>query len=126
LPGVYGLSNAALDTPWPKTLRLKRALDEALGAGPTPKAAGGGAGRPRHPPASELPVHRRAGRPGARLSSPFVDMAERGYGTRSSLLLNVVRTGHGFSADFTEWTHAPPPAGPHRWTDAQPRRLRLA
>ena len=28
-PGVYGLSNAALDTPWPKTLRLKQALDRA-------------------------------------------------------------------------------------------------
>lgn len=29
-PGIYGLSNASLDTPWPKTTRVKRALDEWL------------------------------------------------------------------------------------------------
>jgi uncharacterized protein with NRDE domain len=30
-PGkIYGLSNAALDTPWPKTLQIKGALQEAL------------------------------------------------------------------------------------------------
>jgi uncharacterized protein with NRDE domain len=127
LPGVYGLSNAALDTPWPKTLRLKRALDEALGAGPEAEAPLVAALADHDTRlASELPFTGVPADLERALSSPFVDMAERGYGTRSSLLLNVVRTGHGFSADFTEWTHAPPPAGPHRWTDAQPRRLRLA
>ena len=60
------------------------------------------------------------------LSSPFVRMAERGYGTRSSLVLSVVRHGGGWSADFTEWTHAPPVHGPHRWTDTAPRRIRLS
>ena len=29
-PGIYGLSNAALDTPWPKTVALKNALKRAL------------------------------------------------------------------------------------------------
>jgi uncharacterized protein with NRDE domain len=29
-PGVYGLSNAALDTPWPKVVALKQRLVEAL------------------------------------------------------------------------------------------------
>lgn len=29
-PGLYGLSNAALDTPWPKVTALKRRLDAAL------------------------------------------------------------------------------------------------
>ena len=29
-PGIYGLSNAALDTPWPKTTLLKTALTAAL------------------------------------------------------------------------------------------------
>ena len=29
-PGVYGLSNAALDTPWPKTVALRTALQNAL------------------------------------------------------------------------------------------------
>lgn len=30
-PGIYGLSNALLDTPWPKTVGLKLALGAALG-----------------------------------------------------------------------------------------------
>ena len=34
-PGVYGLSNAALDTPWPKLLRSRAALRQALGTGVT-------------------------------------------------------------------------------------------
>ncbi|MEP5568211.1 MAG: NRDE family protein [Halioglobus sp.] len=29
-PGIYGLSNASLDTPWPKVLRGKQALADAL------------------------------------------------------------------------------------------------
>jgi uncharacterized protein with NRDE domain len=29
-PGVYGLSNASLDTPWPKLLRCRDNLDEAI------------------------------------------------------------------------------------------------
>ena len=29
-PGLYGLSNASLDTPWPKTRRLRRALQAFL------------------------------------------------------------------------------------------------
>ena len=29
-PGIYGLSNAFLDTPWPKTLALKAAMQSAL------------------------------------------------------------------------------------------------
>jgi uncharacterized protein with NRDE domain len=32
VPGLYGLSNAALDTPWPKVRRLKAALAETLNA----------------------------------------------------------------------------------------------
>ena len=31
-PGVYGLSNAALDTPWPKLLSTRSALEACLGA----------------------------------------------------------------------------------------------
>jgi uncharacterized protein with NRDE domain len=29
-PGIYGLSNASLDTPWPKVVTLKRRLEDAL------------------------------------------------------------------------------------------------
>ncbi|HEX2208992.1 MAG TPA: NRDE family protein, partial [Longimicrobium sp.] len=31
-PGVYGLSNALLDTPWPKVVRAKAAMEDALAA----------------------------------------------------------------------------------------------
>lgn len=126
-PGVYGLSNAALDTPWHKTLRLKQALDKALAAGPDaqPLLVSAMADRETRP-MSELPTTGVPAELERALSSPFVDLAERGYGTRSSLLLEVARHGKGFSADFTEWTHTPPPSGPHRWTDSEPRRLRLA
>ena len=125
-PGVYGLSNAALDTPWPKTLRLKQALDQAL-AVDTETQAPLVAALSDHGtrPSSELPDTGVPAELERALSSPFVDMADRGYGTRSSLLLNVTRTGQGFSADFAEWTHLPPLAGPHRWSGAEPRRLRL-
>lgn len=126
-PGVYGLSNAALDTPWPKTQRLKRALGDALAAGPDPETPLVAALADRDTrPLSELPATGVPAELERALSSPFVDMADRGYGTRSSLVLNVARRGQGFSADFTEWTHEPPPAGPHRWTGAEPRRLQLS
>lgn len=127
-PGVYGLSNAALDTPWPKTLRLKRALNEALANGThaqTPLVAA--LADHALPAQAELPATGVPAELERALSSPFVDMADRGYGTRSSLLLNVARRSPaGFHADFTEWTHAPPPAGPHRWSGAAPRRLQLS
>lgn len=31
-PGIYGLSNALLDTPWPKVVRAKRSMADALAA----------------------------------------------------------------------------------------------
>ena len=34
-PGVYGLSNASLDTPWPKVLRGKQALQNQIGKAPS-------------------------------------------------------------------------------------------
>ena len=37
-PGVYGLSNAVLDAPWPKLTSARQALGQALSAGPTPAA----------------------------------------------------------------------------------------
>jgi uncharacterized protein with NRDE domain len=37
-PGSYGLSNALLDTPWPKVARGTEALRQVLGAAPAPEA----------------------------------------------------------------------------------------
>ena len=36
--GVYGLSNAALDTPWPKVVALKQRLRDSLADAPSPTA----------------------------------------------------------------------------------------
>ena len=129
-PGVYGVSNAALDTPWPKTQRLKTALAQAVNAQDTDTAwlhllqAALADDQPL--PLVDLPDTGVPADWERALSSPFVRAPDRGYGTRSSLVMRVARHGQGFSADFTEWTHTPPPAGPHRWTEAEPRRLRLA
>ena len=89
-PGIYGLSNAALDTPWPKTAALKQALAAALEA-PDLRSLQAGLW-------SALQDRRRAGKdllpstgvPHAvevALSSAFVDFPEHGYGTRCSTLL---------------------------------------
>ncbi|MDO9400082.1 MAG: NRDE family protein [Polaromonas sp.] len=89
-PGIYGLSNGALDTPWPKTRALKHALQTALAA-PGQDAL-------RTELWSALQDRRRAsaellpstGVPLAQehaLSSAFVDFPENGYGTRCSTLL---------------------------------------
>ena len=93
-PGVYGLSNAALDTPWPKTLALKAALTSALDAAldapdavlPDTHLWTALASRTRTSPESWPDT----GLPGAleeSLSSAFVDAPERAYGTRCSTLL---------------------------------------
>jgi uncharacterized protein with NRDE domain len=94
--GLYGLSNAALDTPWPKTLALKKALADALqlSGEPAPRAALEGLlwdalANSERVPAELLP---RTGLPLAReaaLSSAFVDFADGAYGTVSSTLLTV-------------------------------------
>jgi uncharacterized protein with NRDE domain len=98
-PGIYGLSNAFLDTPWPKTLGLKAAmkgaLDKAVASGnesdlldplwaalaSTERAA------MSELPDTGVPVsHEHA------LSSALVDIPERAYGTRNSSLL-FIRAG---------------------------------
>jgi uncharacterized protein with NRDE domain len=91
-PGLYGLSNAAMDTPWPKTLALKSALAAALPA-PTPDLleaalwpALGSSERASSPalPATGVPLEVEEA-----LSSAFVDFPANGYGTRSSTVLTV-------------------------------------
>ena len=123
LPGIYGLSNAALDTPWPKTQRLKQAVNRSLahmraGAGnwlqPLTDALADEAPAvaSEEQPCTGVPADvERA------LSSPFVKMAERGYGTRSSLVLRVCAGDSSRQVELHEWTHAPSPSarGGHMW-----------
>jgi uncharacterized protein with NRDE domain len=92
-PGLYGLSNAGLDTPWPKTLELKRVLAAALKDGDvagsealraTLWAALGNRQRalPQDLPHTGVPPELEEA-----LSSAFVDFPVRAYGTRCSTLL---------------------------------------
>jgi uncharacterized protein with NRDE domain len=112
-PGIYGLSNAALDTPWPKTLALKQALQTALAA-PGPRALQAGlwsALQDRQRASDEhLP---RTGAPLAlerALSSVFVDFPENVYGTRCSTVLVACaldgQSGAGWDLALQENTHA--------------------
>ena len=90
--GVYGLSNAALDTAWPKTTELKRALADAL------VSSSRDADSLTAPLWAALDNRQRAalellpstGVPTAleeALSSAFVNYTEHGYGTRSSTVV---------------------------------------
>jgi uncharacterized protein with NRDE domain len=108
--GVYGLSNASLDTPWPKTQRLKQALQASLAL---PRDANGGWIDPLtqalfdDQPAPDLDLP-RTGVPGdaeRALSSAFVRMPGRAYGTRSSMLVSTRPMASGWQVDLMEWTH---------------------
>lgn len=115
--GVYGLSNASLDTPWPKTQRLKQAVADALaGMSATedwllPLARSLSDGTPAD--ARELPHTGVPDDMERALSSAFVRMPGRAYGTRSSLVVSARPTGRGWSVHMDEWTHA--------HTDARPQ-----
>lgn len=98
-PGIYGLSNHLLDTPWPKVQRAKSQLASALGA------------MPEEAPLLELLRDDRIAaddqlpRTGVSLewerllSSAFIQGAD--YGTRSS---TIIRVGVEGSVEFNEWT----------------------
>jgi uncharacterized protein with NRDE domain len=122
-PGVYGLSNAGLDTPWPKTLALRTALQQALPQWththrPQAEHALWTTLADRHVwpddalPHTGVPLEwERA------LSAIWVDHPQ-GYGTRTSALLSVVQgSDHG---DGWEWTFQE-----HTWRPEGVRGLRV-
>jgi uncharacterized protein with NRDE domain len=118
LPGIYGLSNAALDTPWPKTLTLKNALASALNQSENMDDTADGLqgllwpaleNRERSPRSNASSTGVGAELEAA-LSSAFVDFPERGYGTVSSTLVTASMTaGLGskqvLRIDMKEKTH---------------------
>lgn len=115
--GTYGLSNASLNSPWPKTDRLRAAVAAQSDAQVLQTLAD------REP--APTPMLPRTGVPDdieSALSSPFVQMSERSYGTRSSLLLQIDRepSVHGgrLRASLREWTH--PVGVRHAWSAAPP------
>lgn len=115
-PGVYGLSNALLDTPWPKTQALKAAMTSALS-----KADGDGdesafthilwpaLGNSARAALQDLPNTGVATAFEYALSSALIDIPEHGahgYGTRCSTLMWVAAEPGltGFSATVCEKT----------------------
>jgi uncharacterized protein with NRDE domain len=103
VPGVYGLSNHLLDTPWPKVASTKTAFDALLNGGASDLTADlFTLLSDRSRPADDLLPSTGIGREWERLlSSAFI--ASDDYGTRSS---TVVLVGHG-GIVFVERTFGP-------------------
>ena len=117
--GIYGLSNAALNTPWPKTLALKGALQAALAAASEDammaqlwKAL---ANRDKAA-AAELPDTGLSTQLETALSSAFIseagDDTRKPYGTRCSTLVVArppgVESSGRWTVSIEEVTHTAP------------------
>lgn len=92
-PGLYGLSNGLLDAPWPKVARGKEGLAALLvqPPAPSPEALLALLADRSLPPDGELPVT-GVGLERERVLAPLF-IAAPGYGTRSSTVLMVDRSG---------------------------------
>lgn len=88
--GVYGVSNADLDSPWPKLLRARHGLQQALSA--DDEALFALLADPQRAADSELPETGVGLEIERLLSSVFI--ASPGYGTRASTLVKVYADGN--------------------------------
>jgi uncharacterized protein with NRDE domain len=105
-PGLHGLSNALLDTPWPKTAQMRSALGEALAAQGDSAAlieALFAALADRTPAPDELLPHTGVGLERERQISPRMIVAPL-YGTRSASVLLV---GHDGRIEMAERSFDP-------------------
>ena len=101
-PGVYGLSNDLLDTPWPKVQRAKSSLHSALD-GLADTAAVLALLRDDRPAPDHLLPRTGISLEWERLlSSAFVRSPD--YGTRCSTIVRIDRTG---DVNFDEWSWDP-------------------
>jgi len=99
-PGVYGLSNEFLDTPWPKLRRVRRRFDAWLSDPASGSASGLFALLDDRATASaeeELPQTGLTPEWERLLSSPFVLHPD--YGTRCSTVLLLEPSGGGYLAE---------------------------
>jgi uncharacterized protein with NRDE domain len=97
-PGVHVVSNASLDTPWPKSCRLRDALQDWLDAGaddPEPLLAALADRRPA--PDADLPDTGVGHELEKLLSAPFI--VSPSYGTRASTVVIIRASG---AIDFIE------------------------
>jgi uncharacterized protein with NRDE domain len=114
-PGVYGLSNALLDTPWPKVGAGKTALAAALAALPDETALFRLLRDDRRHPDETLPATGVSLEWERLLSAAFIRSPD--YGTRCS---TVLKLGAGGTVSFDEQTWLPGGAAGER------RRFRFA
>jgi uncharacterized protein with NRDE domain len=95
-PGIYGLSNEFLDTPWPKVVRVRRRFETLL-APPDPDDASLVAGLfamladRETAPDESLPAGDLTPDWARKLSAPFI--VDPGYGTRCSTVVTVSPSG---------------------------------
>ncbi len=101
-PGIYGLSNALLDTPWPKVGSGKTALDAALAALPDETGLWGLLRDDTIHPDAALPATGVTLEWERLLSAAFI--RSPAYGTRCS---TVVKVGADGTASFDERTWLP-------------------
>ena len=103
--GVFGLSNAALDTPWPKVERLKAALHDALAsrtegpchdAGRLRRSLWDALADRRTAPDAQLPDTGVGLERERWLAPAFIAAPEGHYGTRCSTLLLGERVGEAW------------------------------
>ncbi len=106
-PGVHGLSNAALDTPWPKVVRLCQRVHEARALPAAPQSARLFAALADHrcAAAHALPDTGVGAELERALSAAFIRLP--GYGTRSSTVLRA--DAHGIQV--VERQHGAPGGG---------------
>lgn len=110
--GIHGLSNHLLDTPWPKVVRGRRALADALSLDPDAREQRllEALSDRAPPPDADLAT---MGAPLAferALAAPFIHAPERDYGTRCSTLLSIDRDGRACFVEHT-WDRTGRPAG---------------
>jgi len=115
-PGIHGLSNATLDTPWPKVTALATRLREAVDACASVDALAArlfqALADPQEAPDEALP---RTGIPLERerqLSAAFIRTPDGLYGTRSSMLVIAEDTGGRRRTHVIERTHDAPAGAP--------------
>jgi len=115
-PGIYGLSNALLDTPWPKVLLARQSMREALREPPSHSRLAAVVGDRQQADEAALALHGLEGEMERALSAQFI--VDPVYGTRCRTSLWLDRAGH---VDFREVSHA----GDGSVTGAVEERFRL-
>jgi len=116
--GIHGLSNAELDTPWPKVVTLKQRLATALAE----SGSVDGLAADLFDALADRTIVTDGGLPDTgmpieierQLSSAFIDMPARGYGTRCSTLLIGERVDGVDRLHVLERTFGADPTAPPR------------